>query len=177
VNDKKYVGMTLSIEDEWRNHHDRAIAGDCSLLHCEIRNVGHEAFDVLTLGSFDDKEQAQQFIKDSISELRTSDPKFGYNDCFSNDKRQKMSPEEYSRFRANIARRVNKARGTPEHIQSRVRALYFEKRMTAKQVANEVGISHGAVRSIISRAYSSMSVEERVLVCKNAGRWTGELSR
>lgn len=85
--------------------------------------------------------------------------------------RPKLSPEEYSKLRAGIARRVNKARGTPEHVQQQIKDLYFQQGITAKLVAEQLHITHGAVRATISRSYALMTVEERKLFGKNAGRW------
>lgn len=83
----------------------------------------------------------------------------------------KMSPEEYAQFRAAVARRVNQARGTPEPVQKQIRELYFEQGLTARQVAEQLNITHGAVRSTISRLYASMTPEERQNTCKHGGSW------
>lgn len=85
----------------------------------------------------------------------------------------KLSPEEYSELRSEVARRVNKARGTPDHVQQEIKRLYFELGMTAKQVAAQLSITHGAVRSTISRAYGSMTVEDRKRLGKHGGKWLG----
>lgn len=86
----------------------------------------------------------------------------------------KLSPEVYAERRAEVARRVNKARGTPEHVQQIVREFYFDKGLTAKEVAAELGITHGAVRSIVSRTYAVMTLEERRTRGKNSGAWNKE---
>ena len=85
----------------------------------------------------------------------------------------KMTPEEYAEFRAAVARRANKARGTSEEIQIEIKRLYFDEGLTAKQVAERLQVTHGSVRSTISRAYSLMTLEERQQRGKNNG-WTKE---
>lgn len=85
----------------------------------------------------------------------------------------KLSPEEYSERRSEIARRVNRERGTPEHVQLEIKRLYFNDGLTAKQVAEVLGITHGAVRSTISRTYAVMTPDERRALGKNGGKWIG----
>lgn len=86
----------------------------------------------------------------------------------------KLSPEVYAERRAEIARRVNKARGTPEPVQQAIRELYFDRGLTAKQVADELNITHGAVRSTVSRTYAAMTPDERRARGKNSGAWDKE---
>lgn len=85
----------------------------------------------------------------------------------------KLSPEEYSELRSEVARRVNKARGISDATKAEVLRLYFELNLTARQVAEELDITHGAVRSTISRAYATMSLDERRLHGKHGGKWLG----
>lgn len=84
---------------------------------------------------------------------------------------KKMTSEEYSEFRADVARRTNKARGLSDDVQNAVKDLYFTQGYTAKSVAKILGVSHGSVRSTISRAYANMSFEERTIMGKNSGKW------
>lgn len=83
--------------------------------------------------------------------------------------RATMTPEERSAFRAEVARRSNKARGASSEIQQRIRALYFEQDMTAQEVATSLGVSKGSVRGTINRAYAAMPPEERSVWKKRHG--------
>lgn len=80
-----------------------------------------------------------------------------------------MTPEERSVFRAEVARRSNKARGIPEHLQKKALHLYFEKDRTASEVATLLGVSRGAVRGLINRTYTSMTAPERNAYKKRHG--------
>lgn len=86
-----------------------------------------------------------------------------------------MSTDDYSALRAEVAVRVNKARGTPTDMQERIRGLYFNDRLTAKEIATLLRISHGSVRSTISRAYSTMATEDRIRLGKHRGRWVEDV--
>lgn len=72
-----------------------------------------------------------------------------------------MTPQEYSNYRSEVAIRSNKARGITEKVQKEVLHLYLQEDKSAKEVAAQLGISRGAVRGTINRAYASMSVAER----------------
>lgn len=76
-------------------------------------------------------------------------------------KARKMSPEAYSARRAEVARRANKARGIPESTQRAALHLYFQAGHTASEVATKLGISKGAVRGTVNRAYARMAPETR----------------
>lgn len=87
-----------------------------------------------------------------------------------------MSTDDYSALRAEVASRVNKARGIPNDVQDRVRQLYFEAGLTAREIASTLNISHGAVRGTISRAYSMMTPEDRAKFGKHGGHWLKRVS-
>lgn len=87
-----------------------------------------------------------------------------------------MSTDEYSALRAEVASRVNKARGIAKDVQDRVCQLYFEGGLTAKEIAVALQISHGSVRGTISRAYSHMTPEDRAKFAKNGGHWLRKTS-
>lgn len=74
--------------------------------------------------------------------------------------RARMTSEERSQFRAEVARRSNKARGITEDMKIKIIDLYFDKDMTACNIAKYLGVSHGSIRSTISAAYDKMSNEE-----------------
>lgn len=83
--------------------------------------------------------------------------------------RSTMTPEERSAFRAEVARRSNKARGVSSEVQQKIRILYFEQDMTAQEVATALGVSKGSVRGTINRAYAAMPPEERTVWKKRHG--------
>lgn len=76
-----------------------------------------------------------------------------------------MSIEAHSKFRAEVAKRVNKARGIPEATQRKVQRLYLEHGLSAREVAQTLGISKGSVRATINRVYAGLSEIEK-LACK-----------
>jgi group I intron endonuclease len=73
----------------------------------------------------------------------------------------KRDSAEYRSLRSEIAKKSNRLRGLGERQQREVLALYTEEHLTAKQVAEKLGVSVGAVRGVINRTYKALSPEVR----------------
>lgn len=78
--------------------------------------------------------------------------------------------ESYQR-RAEITAKTNKARGLSDEIQQEIRRLYFDEQHTAQNVSKLLNVSHGSVRSTISRFYSTLALSDRIKFAKHGGQW------
>lgn len=74
---------------------------------------------------------------------------------------QRMSPDEYTAFRADVARRVNKARAPSVDVQQQIHDLYFVRHMTAPEIVEELNVTRGQVRGYVNRTRNAMSQDER----------------
>lgn len=65
--------------------------------------------------------------------------------------------------------RLNKTRGVSDHMKDVILRLYFERHMTAQEVADTLEVSKGSVRATVNRAYSLMDEAEKKVKKKEHG--------
>ena len=78
------------------------------------------------------------------------------------------SDADRSRFRAEVAARVNKARGIPKETQDTIWDLYLQH-YTAQQVAEIVSVPKATVRGVVNRRYKTLSDDERAQLKREHG--------
>ena len=77
VNGKRYIGITRqTVQERWR---DGKGYKSCTLFNRAIKKYGWDGFDHKIFAANLTEEEAQNIEKILIKELKTQDPKFGYN--------------------------------------------------------------------------------------------------
>jgi group I intron endonuclease len=80
ANGKRYVGKTrLRLARRWRQHVRDAANGAPLLLSRAIRKYGADAFELSILGECQSVQEMNALEIDKIAQLRTYDPRVGYN--------------------------------------------------------------------------------------------------